>query len=81
MDSVDQGCVGQALEHAPDGRRIAWDDRDGRSHYEVTPDKPFKDNEGRYCRKYLTNVVINGGSRKTYNTACRESDGSWQMIK
>lgn len=80
MDRVDQGCVGQVLEHAPDGKRVEWADREGRTHYQVTPDKPFKDNKGRDCRKYLTNAVTNGNSRKTYNTSCREPNGTWQMI-
>lgn len=80
MDRVDQGCVGQVLEHGPDGKRVEWTDRDGRTHYQVTPDKPFKDNQGRDCRKYLTNAVTNGNSSKTYNTSCRDPNGTWQLI-
>jgi surface antigen len=80
MDAVDQGCVGQILEHAPNGRKVAWDDGDGGARYQVTPDKPFRDNRGRNCRSYLTESVIDGRSRKTHNTACRESNGAWQMV-
>ncbi len=80
MDRVDQGCVGQVLEHGPDGKRVEWTDRDGRTRYQVTPDKPFKDNQGRDCRKYLTNAETNGNFRKTYNTSCRDANGTWQLI-
>lgn len=80
MDRVDQGCVGQILEHAPDGRKVVWDDGDGRARYGVTPNKSFKDNRGRNCRNYLTESVINGSNHKTYNTACRESNGAWKMV-
>lgn len=79
MDRVDQGCVGQILEHAPNGRMVAWDDGHGRTRYQVTPGKPFRDNRGRNCRKYLTESVVDGSSHRTYNTACRESSGAWQM--
>ncbi|MDE2117607.1 MAG: hypothetical protein KGJ19_03315 [Betaproteobacteria bacterium] len=80
MDRVDQGCVGQILEHGPDGKRVEWTDRDGRTRYQVTPDKPFMDNQGRNCRKYLTNAETNGNFRKTYNTSCRDANGTWQLI-
>lgn len=81
MDRVDQGCVGQILEHDPDGNQVAWLGGEGNTQYQVTPQKPFKDNNGRYCRKYLTNAVAEGVNRKTYNTACRESDGTWKKIR
>jgi surface antigen len=81
MDRVDQGCVGQILEHDPDGSQVAWFDREGNTQYQVTPEKPFKDRSGRYCRKYLTNAVAEGVNRRTYNTACRESDGTWKRIR
>ena len=80
MDRVDQGCVGQILEHAPNGRMIAWDGYGG-TRYQVTPGGPFQDNRGRNCRKYLAESVVNGSSHRTYNMACRESNGAWQMVR
>jgi surface antigen len=80
MDNVDQGCVGQVLEHAPDGRRVAWYDAAGRTQYQVTPGRPYKDDQGRYCRAYTTNSVGNGSDRRARNTACRDSSGTWQKI-
>jgi surface antigen len=81
MDRVDQGCVGQILEHDPDGNRVAWFDAEGGTEYQVTPEMPFKDRSGRYCRKYLTDAADDGVNRRTYNTACRESNGTWKMIR
>ena len=80
MDRVDQGCVGQILEHAPDGRPIAWTDTNNGGRYQVTPDKPYQTNQGQYCRKYLTNAVIGGYDRQVYSTACRQPNGVWQMV-
>jgi len=80
MDRVDQGCVGQILEHAPDGRPIAWTDTNNGGRYRVTPDKPYQTSQGQYCRKYLTNAVIDGYDRQVYSTACRQPDGAWQMV-
>jgi surface antigen len=80
MDDADQACVGQILEHDPDGRRVEWVDNDSGTRYYVTPSKPFKNRSGHYCRKYMTNAVSDGGRYKVYNTACRDSDGSWKRI-
>ena len=80
MDRVDQGCVGQILEHAPDGRQIAWTDPSNGGQYQVRPDKPYKNRDGQYCRQYLTNAVIDGYTRQVTSTACRQPTGVWQMI-
>lgn len=80
MDRVDQGCVGQILEHASDGRSIAWTDTNNGGRYRVTPDKPYQTSQGQYCRKYLTTAVIDGYDRQIYSTACRQPNGTWQMV-
>lgn len=79
MDKVDQGCVGQILEHAPDRRTIAWTDPNSGGQYRVIPEKPYKTRDGRYCREYLTNAVIDGYNRQVTGTACRQPNGVWQM--
>lgn len=80
MDRVDQGCVGQILEHAPDGRSVAWTDPNNGGQYQVRPDKPFKNRDGQYCRQYITNAVIDGYSRQVTGVACRQPNGAWQMV-
>lgn len=79
MDRVDQGCVGQVLEHASDGRRVAWSDPNG-ARYQVTPDRPYQNPQGQYCRRYLTDAVINGQNRQVSSLACRQPNGAWQMV-
>jgi len=44
------------------------------------PDKPYKNRDGQYCRKYLTNAVIDGYNRQVSSTACRQANGAWQMV-
>lgn len=80
MDEVDQNCVGQVLEHAPDGRTVIWADPDGGPRYRVTPVRTYQDEGGRYCRDYTTSAVINGAEREIHGTACRLSDGSWRLV-
>jgi surface antigen len=80
MDRIDQNCVGQILEHAPDRQRIVWADHDNNSRYSVEPGRTFQQANGRYCREYTTTAQIGGRSEQVYGTACRQPDGSWQLV-
>jgi len=79
MDRADQLCIDQTLEHAPDGGRIIWNDE--ATQYSVTPRETFQDNDGRYCREYTMDVIIQGQTEQAYGKACRQQDGSWQMVR
>lgn len=78
MDRTDQACVGQILEHDPDGRRVAWSDNG--TQYYVTPERPFRNGSGHFCRRYVTSAMSDSGQYRTTNTACREADGKWRRI-
>ncbi|MEE8308114.1 MAG: RT0821/Lpp0805 family surface protein, partial [Gammaproteobacteria bacterium] len=80
MDQVDQNCVGQVLEHAPDGEAITWNTSETGSRHRVTPVKTYQDTEGQYCREYQADSVIGGRQQQTYGTACRQPDGSWRLV-
>ena len=78
MDTLDQSCVGQTLEHAPSREAVAWENPDRGVSYQVTPTRTYRDDGGRYCREYQTIVTIGGESEQAYGNACRQTDGSWQ---
>ncbi|NQV21796.1 MAG: hypothetical protein HQ511_10320 [Rhodospirillales bacterium] len=80
MDQVDQGCVGQVLEHVPDGQTIAWKNPDAEAGHNVTPTRTFETNDGRYCREYTSVVMVSGTTQNTYGTACRRPDGAWKLM-
>ncbi len=81
MDEVDQNCVGQALEHAGDGQQIAWDNPWTGAQYQVVPTRTVQSSDGRYCREYTATSVIGGRNQQTYGRACRQPDGSWQIVQ
>jgi surface antigen len=81
MDSVDQNCVGQTLEHVPDGETIVWQNPNVGGAYQVTPAETYQRADGRYCREYVTEVIIGGRREQAYGTACRQPDGSWQVVR
>jgi len=79
MDEVDQNCVGQTLEHAPDGQAIVWKDPQSNAQYQVAPVQTVQAADGRYCREYTATATAGGQSQETYGLACRQPDGSWQI--
>jgi len=78
MDQVDQNCVGQVLERAPNGQPVVWQDVDARKEYEVTPTRTYQHSDGRYCREYQTLIVIDGREQQAHGMACRREDGLWE---
>jgi surface antigen len=78
MDQVDQSCVGQALERAETGRTVVWRNPDNGGDYKVTPTETYRSADGRYCRAYVTTVVIDGRDERAHGTACRQPDGRWE---
>ncbi len=78
MDEVDQNCLGQVLEHAPDQETIRWNNPETGADYTMTPVRTGQDGDGKYCREYQTTVIIDGRQQQAYGTACRQPDGSWE---
>jgi len=80
MDQTDQGCVGQILEHAQTGQAVQWTNPDNGAQYAVTPVKTYQAQGGGYCREYTAQATVAGRAQQTYGTACRQPDGSWQIV-
>lgn len=73
----------QALESAPSGTSIKWNNPDSKNNGVITPIKTFKANQGthkgRYCREFTQTINIGGRSEKAYAIACRMPDGVWRI--
>ena len=63
---------------APIGETIYW--RDGNASGYVTPTREGSSSAGRYCREFQHEVTVGGRTEQGYGTACRQPDGSWEMI-
>ena len=83
MDQRDQrlaqAAAGRALETAPSGTPVTWNNPDTGNSGAITPVRTFRD-QGTYCREYQQTVTIDGQPQRSYGTACRQPDGSWQSV-
>lgn len=41
---------------------------------------PYRTSDGRYCREYQAQVMVNGAPQASYGTACQQPDGSWRVV-
>lgn len=80
MAPADHLCVAKALEFVGDRQDIAWRNPDNGAAYTVTPVRSERRAGGRYCREYQTTATIGGAVQRLYGTACRQPDGSWQLV-
>ena len=70
----------QALEYAPAGDPIAWQNPDSGHYGSVTPIRTWQASSGEYCREFQQQAAIGGQIHEVYGTACRQPDGQWQVI-
>lgn len=67
-----------AATHAPVGERIIWSE--GRANGMVVATREGTSTSGRYCREFQRRVSIGGKTEEAYGTACRQPDGSWEVV-
>ncbi len=70
----------RALETQPSGASSTWRNPDSGHSGVVTPQPAYQDSSGRYCREYRQSVTIGGDRQEAYGTACRQPDGTWQIV-
>jgi hypothetical protein len=60
------------------GETIVW--HKGGASGAVTVLRDGTSTTGRYCREFQQEVMIGGNRESAYGTACRNPDGSWEVV-
>ncbi len=85
LDSADMAAYNNtsrhALEEGRSGQAQPWKNPDTGNYGSVTPSNSYKNSSGQYCREYTQTIVVGGKKQSGHGTACRESDGSWQIVE
>lgn len=69
-----------ALENNPSNEVSNWVNPDTGHSGAVVPVKTYTNELGQPCREFVTTIVIGGQEEQGYGTACRQPDGSWQIV-
>jgi surface antigen len=84
LDRADQAAAGQAqagaLEFAPTGQQVAWQNPDTGHYGSVTPTRTFTTGGGTVCRDFSHNATIDGRLERVSGTACRDASGQWRAV-
>jgi len=81
MDKYDRQRLNQTYESAPSGTPTTWHNPDNGNSYQVTPEPAYypPSQPQAPCRKAEILATIDGKTEKTYTTACRNSEGQWEL--
>ena len=83
LDDVDRLKAEQAqytATRAPIGEEIEWSNPNSGNHGSVVATREGTSTAGRYCREFQHTIFIDGRAERGYGTACREEDGTWEII-
>jgi len=69
------------LERGKVGHTTTWRNPDNGNHGTFTPTRTYE-REGRFCREFTQKIYIGGKTEAQtgVGTACRNPDGSWQIM-
>ena len=81
MDEVDQECVSNVLEYAPDQQQILWRNSNNGLTYTVIATQTYQTDRGVYCRDYDASTTVNSRAQETRESACRMPSGLWSVTR
>jgi surface antigen len=71
----------QALETAQPGQALPWKNPQSGNYGTITPSNYYQGSGGQYCREYSQSISVGGQVSQGYGTACRQQDGTWQIVQ
>lgn len=69
------------LEYSQTGQSKSWRNPDSGHSGTFTPTRTYKTAEGRNCRDFETTIYVDGKQETGTGRACRQADGTWQIIR
>ena len=68
------------LEYNRTNEATPWVNPDTGESGSVVPTRTYQNAAGQPCREFTQTVIIAGQKQEAYGTACRQPDGSWQIV-
>jgi surface antigen len=68
------------LESGRSGQKAVWQNPDKGTAVEIIPQPAYQTPQG-YCREFQQTIIVGGKPQPAHGTACRQPDGSWQIVK
>ncbi len=85
LDHRDQLLLGQTVQHtletAPNNAVGQWQNPNTGNSGTVVPTQTYTASNGAPCREFIQTIYVGGYPEEGYGTACRQPDGSWQIVQ
>ena len=82
LDDVDQAFMTEHFNHAMEstmtGQSSSWTNPSSGTQVRVSPTRTFQQENSTYCRDFTQSIGDKDPAIR--GTACRGSDGSWQIV-
>ncbi|MDA1089278.1 MAG: RT0821/Lpp0805 family surface protein [Proteobacteria bacterium] len=75
-----QRTAQDSLEYAQVGQTKEWRNPDSGHSGTFTPTRTYKTSDGASCRDFETTIYVDGKKETGTGRACRQSDGTWQIV-
>lgn len=70
----------RAFETAQPGQTLPWRNPSSGNSGSITPSSYYTSDNGQYCREFSQKITVGGRTENGYGTACRQPDGTWQIV-
>ena len=84
LDKADKAYMERStqdgLEYSKTGSVVVWNNPDSGNSGNITPSKTYQEPSGRYCREFQQTIFVDGQEESAYGRACRNPDGSWEIV-
>jgi surface antigen len=74
------GSLQSTLEFNRTNQASTWVDPDTGQSGSTVPTRTFQNAVGQPCREFTQTIIVAGRKEQGYGTACRQPDGSWQIV-
>jgi len=85
LDNADKAAYDAASQHALEtaqpGQTTPWRNPQSGNSGTITPTNYYQNAQGQYCREYSQTIVVGGQQQSAYGKACRQPDGTWQIVQ
>ena len=84
LSAPEQQAMSDTVQHALENNKTNqpsdWVNPDTGNSGGVTPVRTFANADGQPCREFISTIIIGGEQQQGYGTACRQPDGTWQIV-
>ncbi len=74
------GTAQNSFETQRSGTTSQWANPDSGHAGSVTPTRTYQRTDGVYCRDFEQTITVDGDTELAGGTACRQADGTWQIV-